>query len=340
MLVLFGTPPRQRFEDALTLAHIKNMLQTPKSKVDELIPSWYTLDEYNTAVIAEAPATQNTYLHFVCANTSDNQTSLIRVLTKHYGMDVNAKGNDGLTPLAMACLTTQLQAVSQLLSNPKTDVNIKFQIRFAFMEGDLRTDHPVTILFICVLQGNLDAVKILMALRGTELELGTLLEFCMYDDDVLVDWQRIYSYMVSLIQTFHANPARTSAQLRHELGVCVAHVAGLFALIVFVTDKYLIMVSTQPKDDEEKHDDETESPEPEPTFEREGSKELWVPSSSSLKVDAEVLERCTRFFNMAIRLPMELQMILCLRAFDINGVIIPLADRECAFERLIINESV
>ena len=99
---------------------------------------------------------------------------------------------------------------------------------------------------------------------------------------------------MSLLERFTANPALTRHELRVKLGVLDELAAEVFALIVFLCDDLL-----------------------------------------QLKAASNPSDAATpRFFTIASKLPMELQMILCCQAVGSMKQNIPRKDSEAAFKAL------
>ena len=100
--------------------------------------------------------------------------------------------------------------------------------------------------------------------------------------------------MVTLLKRFEKNPVKTGHAVRMELGVIEEFAAEMFALVVFVSDGLLQVTH---------HDQSTPSP-------------------------------AARFLAMAVRLPLELQMVLCHRVVGSAKDTILGRDSESAFKNL------
>ena len=118
-----------------------------------------------------------------------------------------------------------------------------------------------------------------------------------YEDSTALEIARRekQSEVVSLLERFMANPTQTRHELRVKLGVLDKLAAEVFALTVFLCDDLLQL-------------------KPAPT----------TATSSA----------ATRFFALAKRLPMELQMILCHLAVGSTKENILRKDSEAAFQAL------
>ena len=106
--------------------------------------------------------------------------------------------------------------------------------------------------------------------------------------------------IVSLLERFLANPAQTSHELRVKLGVLDPLAAELFAVVVFLCDDLLHL----------------------------------KPASHLAAIPDHAAAAATRFFAIASKLPLELQMMLCHRAVGSMKQNILLKYSEAAFKSL------
>jgi len=97
--------------------------------------------------------------------------------------------------------------------------------------------------------------------------------------------------VVALLKRFKSDAAKTRHIIRVELGLFDELAAGMFALVVFVSDGLLQIKDTTPS-------------------------------------------LAARFFSIAARLPLELQMMLCSQVVGSSKEIIPGKDSEVAFKSL------
>jgi len=100
-----------------------------------------------------------------------------------------------------------------------------------------------------------------------------------------------------LLESFIANATQTRHEVRVKLGVLNELAAEVFALIVFMCDELLQL-------------------------------------KPAIDDDTPTTEAATRFFAIAKKLPMELQMVLCRRAVGSMKQNILLKDSEAAFKSL------
>ena len=107
--------------------------------------------------------------------------------------------------------------------------------------------------------------------------------------------------VVSLMQRFLANPAQTRHKVRVKLGMLNELAAEVFALTFFLCDELLQL---------------------QPAFHPAAATPDPAPAA-------------TRFFSIAAKLPMELQMILCHRVVGSDKQNILYQDSEAAFKSLV-----
>lgn len=102
---------------------------------------------------------------------------------------------------------------------------------------------------------------------------------------------------LSLLDKFRDDPAQTRQQLRLELSLEDMVATDIFVMIVLLSDDYLKI----------------------------------TPTDQSIKQASQVSQAIIRFFGIAQRLPMELQMVLCYRLTGSMKDNIKAADFEWAF---------
>jgi hypothetical protein len=225
---------------------------------------------------------QWTALHRASQN---GHVEVVKVLLTHPHINVNCKSNFGWTPLSHVCYEGGESIVCVLLKDHRVNVTM--------------TDHKQrTPLWLASCGGYDGVVELLMAsgrdlgdIKNTKAAWGgkdyTVLEIAR---------DRRYSKVVSLLESFLANPSQTRYEIRIKLGVFDELSAAVFALIVFVCDDLLQLRHTA--------------------------------SVSS------IIDQTVRFFSIATKLPMEVQMILCCRAVGSMKQNILRKDSEPAFKSL------
>ena len=197
----------------------------------------------------------------------------VKVLLAFPGITVNARTNTGSTPFAISCLKGRVPVVQLFLKDSRVDVT-------------LADDSGCTPLWMSSYFGILEVVEWLIA-SGRDLgdlnkkgkeKWGEGKKYSTFEI------ARNYPEVLSLLERFQANPMQTRHEVRLKLGLQDELAAELFAVIVFLCDELLRL---------------------KPVASPSSSK----PSSSTAAAAAAAI----RFFVIAQRLPMELQMILCYR---------------------------
>ena len=217
-----------------------------------------------------------TLLHHACFE--DSRSAVIPLLLAHPDIDVNVKDRGGFTAFMNACSKGSTFCVREMLKDSRVKVN----------EPDNNGHTP---LWRAARHGHLDVIKWWIA-SGREMDLGT--PGNDETDAIMVAKERGMTEVVALLERFMENPVETRHAVRLELGLIDALAAGIFALVVFVSDGLLKTKAT------------------------------------SVKAGA----KRTRFFNIASQLPLELQMVLCFRQVGLDKEIIAGKDSEVAFKEL------
>jgi hypothetical protein len=219
------------------------------------------------------------------------------------------------TALHAACYKGHHEVVSVLLAHPDIDVNAcdRFSRTAFFHVGitenievakvllkDPRVDINMadgdrrTTLWCASYNGHAEVIKWMVALRGDELDL----EKKNYESPPIeIAREKNLTEVVALLERLNDNPSQTRHEIRVELGLIDELAAELFALTVFLCDDFM---------------------------------RLKEPSTAS-SPDAT---GAFRFFKIAKKLPMELQMVLCHRVFGSSKENIKSKDSEPAFKRL------
>jgi ankyrin repeat protein len=237
----------------------------------------------------------------------------------HPSLDVNWKDQHGWTALHYASYRGHLEGVKLLLVHPHINVNaqttsggtplyiacaynsisiIKLLLKDPRVDITMATNYGCTPLWIASWEGYYDIIELLIA---SGRDLGDL-------NQKGKTWGRAdftareigrrndRTEVVSLLERFVANPELTRYHLRVKLRLFNELAAEFFALIVFVCDDLLKL----------------------------------KPASSFTSKTFPAL----RFFTVATKLPMELQMILCCRSIGSMKQNILRKDSELAFKFL------
>lgn len=246
------------------------------------------------------------------AVVSQKETLVADLLQAHPGIDVNWRNSSSWTCLHYACRNGHLAILAHLLAHPAINVNIK------------KADGEVPFMWACF-NGHTDCVRLLLGdprvkVNEPNINGSTSLKWAAYHGHLeVVRWlvasgreldlghpgiegsdaigaarKRGKTEVAALLERYKARPGEVIQEVRLLLGYYAELAADVFALVIFLCDDYLALRNPRPG-----HDAKTE-----------------------------------RFFGMARRLPMELQMVLCHRMAGSMGVNIPGTNSEVAFREL------
>ena len=223
---------------------------------------------------------------------------VVKLLLAQAAINVNELTTFGSTPFSFACSHGKVSVVRVLLKDPRVNVTL--------IEED-----ECTPLWWAAYHGHFEVVEWLIA-SGRDLgdlskEMGqgflksTTLEIAEKKKKTEVAW---------LLERFMANPAKTRRELKVKIGVLDELAAEMFALTLFLCDDLL-----QPK-----------PPLATPT----------LSTHDSTATISTTTNAATRFFAIASKLPMELQMVLYHRAVGSLRQHILHKDSEAAFKALAL----
>jgi len=217
-----------------------------------------------------------TLLHHAC--NGDSRFAVIPLLLAHPDIDVNVKDTDGETPFSYACGGFP-SCVREMMKDSRVKVN----------EPNNDGETP---LFWAARYGYLGVIKWWIA-SGRDMDLGKPGDVDK-TDAIGIARKRGKTRVVTLLERFKNDASQTRHAMRLELGWYDEAAAGMFTLVVFVSDGLLQV---------EKLVDTTSTP-------------------------------AARFFNIARSLPLELQMMLCFRQMGSDKDIVSGKDSEVAFKEL------
>jgi hypothetical protein len=224
------------------------------------------------------------------------------------------------TPLHMACFNGDHEIAQLLLRHPQMDVNQvdntkSSPLQLACSAGKINVaklllkDYRVNIsladwndftpLWISSHYGRLEVIRWMIALRAREFgaELETKAGVGKEMLTPIESARRAGNIeVVSLLERFKEDPSSTTHDIRLDLGLPDSQAAELFATLVFYSDEYLRVKNPEYFDSNQRH--------------------------------------AVRLFNIAVKLPMELQMVLCYRLFGSRKQNIPSAASEGEFKSL------
>ena len=220
-------------------------------------------------------------LHYASAS---GRPELVKLFLAHPAINVNAQLESGRTALVIACNSKHPSIVQLLLKDFRVDTS-------------LADEDNGTPLWYAARNGDSDLITWLIV---SGRSLGDVSAKATYLDNKYtaceIAWRD--TAVVSLVESYLANPGRTRHGLRVKLRQLEALVADVFALTVFLCDDLLQL------------------------------KPLATISSNP------VAGAAFRFFTMASKLPMELQMVLCHQVIGSSRQNILRQDSEGAFKWL------
>ena len=276
-----------------------------------------------------SPSLQKTFYHNMEkklweATASNRVCDMRALLQANPSINVNSgiRRLSGDTALHLACFLGHLEVIQFLLTHPDINVNQQTedsctQLYYACIDGraeavrilleDPRVDINLsdndgwTPLWRLARAGHLRALQWLIALRGHQLDLERK------GRDVLGDGKKYTAFEIArlekraevtlLLKKFKDDRLRVCHEVRVVLGVQDALAAELFAITIFLCDDYLRI-----------------------------KKPVEGASFSN--------QAAIRFFSITVRLPMELQMVVCHRVCDSAKESILSKDSEVAFKSL------
>ena len=239
----------------------------------------------------------------VVKGVTDEVTGLLMVP----GINVNSRhGENENTPLYQACILGRDGVVAALLAHPETDLHAL-------------NKKGRSALFVAALNGREKVVKRLLAsgkytaehlqLRASRYpgsDYVTPLELALHlSHNVISYWLSCYA----------ENPAATTHRLRVGLLHQPERAAELFALTVAYCDGYSAFATERVSN-------------PFVVYDRSHYRQRRNSREEAAK----------RFFHLAARLPLDMQMVLCLRSVGLAGDFIPSEAREAAFDAVLADE--
>jgi ankyrin repeat protein len=237
-------------------------------------------------------------------------TNIVSLLTADHRIDVNEPQNNGMTPFSVACQFENNAVLELLFEDPRIDT-LAFEL-----------DTLCTPLWTASHEARYSTVQLMLA-SGRDLDAATktaagtegwnnttAAEICQtehfksyFDEDVMQARRQFGPLIADLINSYERDPVSTRHQLRCLPEMRDPYIGGLFALVVFLSDDLLTLKA-----------DNTSS------------------SSSSSSSNKE--DKAKRFFGIARRFPLELQMIVCNRMFGSVKNNVHTSISEPAFKKL------
>ena len=153
----------------------------------------------------------------------DSRSAVIPLLLAHPGIDVNVKDEDGQTPFYIACYG-RTSCVREMLKDSSVKVNEP-------------NNYGSTPLWQAAVKNHLGVIKWWIA-SGREIDLGKPGDVDK-TDAIGMAKKRGKAEVVTLLERFKSDAAKTRHPMRVELGWYDDLAAEMFALVVFVCDGLL-----------------------------------------------------------------------------------------------------
>ena len=164
-----------------------------------------------------------TFLHHAC-DEGENSSPVIPLLLAHPDIDVNVKDMSGRTPFYYPCLRGSTSSAREMLKDSRVNVNKP------------RND-GCTPLWCAACNGYLDIIG-WWIVSGREVDLGKPGDVD-YTDAIGVAKIQGETEVVALLERFQNDATKTRQAVRVEVGWYDELAAGMFALVVFVSDGLL-----------------------------------------------------------------------------------------------------
>jgi ankyrin repeat protein len=248
-------------------------------------------------------------------------TEVVRILLKDRRIDVSKPNKDNVTPFSKACEKGHFEIVRLLLQNSNVDVNFPNKTQatpffIACQTGNIeiakmllqshrvRVNQPneegQTPLWIaCDSSRSVQVVRWIFALAShVDTQARMVASNKKGSDKTAAEWakENNLSQAAEFIEQYEKDPIGYPRHLRNTLGV-FGDIAEIFALIVLFSDQYF-----------------------------------------KTKIDAPDLlesEQAKKFFLIAQKLPIELQMVLCNRAGGVARNLIPAVQTDKALKDVL-----
>jgi len=166
-------------------------------------------------------------LHYACSE--DSRSAVIPLLLAHPDIDVNTKTKYGETPFYYTC-NGRPSCACAMLKDSRVKVNEP-------------GDDGCTPLWYAAYYGHLDVIKWWIA-SGREMDLGYPGE--RKTDAIGVAKKEGNTEVVTLLERFKSDTAKTISEVRVELGLLDELASEMFAMVVFVSDGLLQIKDTPP----------------------------------------------------------------------------------------------
>jgi len=238
------------------------------------------------------------------------QKEVVSLLLADSRIDVNKPRDTQASPFFMACQEDHKEVVSLLLNDPRIKINELNHTGTTPLWMASQNGHLGTVQLVLTSEREVDTKTKTIAGSArwnnkTAAEIarlqGTRITFQNESEEEYTRKKRCCPLIASLIDSFDLDPATTRQYLRELPELRDPFIGDLFALVIFICDGLLV---------------------------------VGAESSASSSFSTNTSKKAARFFQIVQLLPMELQMVLCNRAFGAGKNLVLTKHSEPAFKKL------
>jgi len=237
--------------------------------------------------------------------------SLLLMIAPNSGKLVNQADRYGITPLLTCSQQGNIEAILALLEDPDLNINVA--------SGNGETP----LMAACHAPNGTKITKCLMASFHQLNTSATMKEHTrrVTAADLAIDSER--TDILKMIMAYDEDPEKFRAQCQTKLGLKKKYIAELFGIVVLLSDQYFDLPVVSFDLQHINH------------FKQVHNKSKQSPSSTgqSSPQKASILNQF-RFLNIARKLPLDLQMVLCNRWGRCARDVISVKDSEMALKKL------
>jgi hypothetical protein len=293
---------------------------------------------------------QRTFLTLAC---EFGRREIVCMLLAHPKIDVNAPTAHGNTAFSMSALGNHCEMLEILIRDPRVDIHarnlwgrnaINFAARNSYSDvltlllkstdidvNSVSVDRPSAIIEACV-QGNLEGVELILAFReNVDVEF-----VCDRSNEAKFGcwWQ--YEDIMELIQDYRADRKTIRCMLRQKHGAEGEFFFLCFFFLFFITSFIFFFVDTLAANlftcvvlfsDEFFKIRKVAN--------RFSVRKLDKESRIHREEERVKISNATRFFAIARKIPMEIQMMLCNRVYALSRDLVSSINREISFCRIL-----